>query len=235
MSPSRSNNKSNRKNTVRHSSAAQKRNRRGSKARNKNQKKKFTITVKEGKKKVAQSAHDPINVQRSQHAGHKVDCRMSFVHPTPIQVHEPELIFNPEIAVNHHSNHGHTISEPDQIVGTEQQDPEVVNIDRIKSQIQKPTMRTNQSSQSAKSQSNVPTQAEISKAEYTFDSYVTYVDTFNSGDCGIFVIKYAEYIYQKKIVDMPNKFDTHMARYNMAVQLYKYAIEQPDLTLTGTS
>ncbi|KAL2522222.1 Uncharacterized protein Fot_26145 [Forsythia ovata] len=161
MSPSRSNNKSRRKNTVKRSSAAQKRNRRGSKARNKNQKKKFTITVKEGKK----SAHDPISVQRSQHAGHKVDCRMNFVHPTPIQVHEPGLILNPEIVVNHHSNHGHTNSEPDQIVGTEQQDPGVVNVDRIKSHIQKPTMRTNQSSRSTKSRSNVPAQAEISKKE----------------------------------------------------------------------
>ncbi|KAL2519330.1 Ulp1 protease family [Abeliophyllum distichum] len=57
----------------------------------------------------------------------------------------------------------------------------------------------------------------------------------NGGDCGIFVIKYAEYTYHMKIMDMPKKFDTHMAQYNMVVQLYKYAIEQPDLTLPRTS
>ncbi|KAL2499619.1 Ulp1 protease family [Abeliophyllum distichum] len=51
----------------------------------------------------------------------------------------------------------------------------------------------------------------------------------NNGDCGIFIIKYAEYIFQKKIMEMSKKFDTHMARYNMAVQLYKYMLEKSDL------
>ncbi|KAL2535273.1 uncharacterized protein Fot_16664 [Forsythia ovata] len=49
------------------------------------------------------------------------------------------------------------------------------------------------------------------------------------GDYGIFIIKYAEYIYEKKISEMPNPFDTKVARHNMAVQLYKYALEKPDI------
>ncbi|KAL2553636.1 Uncharacterized protein Fot_07255 [Forsythia ovata] len=49
------------------------------------------------------------------------------------------------------------------------------------------------------------------------------------------VDKYAEYINQKKIMEMPKKFDTHIARYNMAVQLYKHALEQPDLPSTRRS
>ncbi|KAL2534266.1 Uncharacterized protein Adt_07617 [Abeliophyllum distichum] len=64
----------------------------------------------------------------------------------------------------------------------------------------------------------------------------------NGGDSRIFVIKYAEYIFQKninaeyifqkKINAMQNKFDTRMVRYNMAIQLYKYAIEKPDVPLS---
>ncbi|KAL2492191.1 Ulp1 protease family [Abeliophyllum distichum] len=53
----------------------------------------------------------------------------------------------------------------------------------------------------------------------------------NGGDCGIFVLKYAEYLFQKMIDDMPNKFDTRMARYNVVVQLYKFAITKPDIPL----
>ncbi|KAL2536592.1 Uncharacterized protein Fot_17983 [Forsythia ovata] len=44
--------------------------------------------------------------------------------------------------------------------------------------------------------------------------------------------KFAEYLYQKSISAMPNKFDTRMARYNMDVQLYKFAIEKPDIPLS---
>ncbi|KAL2522868.1 sentrin-specific protease 6-like [Forsythia ovata] len=51
----------------------------------------------------------------------------------------------------------------------------------------------------------------------------------NGGDCGIFITKYAEYIHQKKISTMPNPLDTKLARHNMAVQLYKYATEKPDI------
>ncbi|KAL2495395.1 MYB-like transcription factor ETC1 [Forsythia ovata] len=52
---------------------------------------------------------------------------------------------------------------------------------------------------------------------------------FQEGDCGIFIIKYAEYIYEKKISEMPNPFDRKVARHNMAVQMYKYALEKPDI------
>ncbi|KAL2498892.1 sentrin-specific protease 6-like [Abeliophyllum distichum] len=51
----------------------------------------------------------------------------------------------------------------------------------------------------------------------------------NGGDCGIFIIKYAEYIHEMKISTMPNPFDTKLARHNMAIQMYKYAIEKPDV------
>ncbi|KAL2547246.1 Ulp1 protease family [Forsythia ovata] len=51
----------------------------------------------------------------------------------------------------------------------------------------------------------------------------------NGGDCGIVITKYAEYIHQKKISTMPNPLDTKLARHNMAVQLYKYATEKPDI------
>ncbi|KAL2541682.1 Ulp1 protease family [Abeliophyllum distichum] len=51
----------------------------------------------------------------------------------------------------------------------------------------------------------------------------------NGGDCGIFIFKYAEYIHQKKISTMLNPLDTKLARHNMAIQLYKYAIEKPDI------
>ncbi|KAL2468637.1 Ulp1 protease family [Forsythia ovata] len=51
----------------------------------------------------------------------------------------------------------------------------------------------------------------------------------NGGDYGIFITKYAEYIHQKKISTMPNPLDTKLARHNMAVQLYKYATEKPDI------
>ncbi|KAL2553172.1 Uncharacterized protein Fot_06791 [Forsythia ovata] len=198
MSLSRSNNKSKRKSTFRHSSAAQKRNRRSSKARNKPQKKKFTVMVKEGKKQVPQHDHDPRSVQKSQNTGHKGGRGRSLVNTTPIKD------FAPEIEVNHHDIHCHTISEPFRTFVTEQQVTGVVKVDCINSQIKKSTKHTNQTSQDAKSCPKIPVQEETSKAE-------------------------------NKIMEMPKKFDTHMARYNMAVQLYKYAIEQPDLTLSGTS
>ncbi|KAL2463084.1 hypothetical protein Fot_54321 [Forsythia ovata] len=53
------------------------------------------------------------------------------------------------------------------------------------------------------------------------------------GDCGIFVVKYVEYIFMKKINEMPNDFDTGLARHNMAVQLFKYSVEKPDIRLPG--
>ncbi|KAL2550079.1 Uncharacterized protein Fot_11609 [Forsythia ovata] len=55
------------------------------------------------------------------------------------------------------------------------------------------------------------------------------------GDCGIFVVKYAEYIFLKKINEMPNDFDTGVARHNMSVQLFKFSVEKPDLRLPGIS
>ncbi|KAL2532218.1 Ubiquitin-like protease domain-containing protein [Abeliophyllum distichum] len=51
----------------------------------------------------------------------------------------------------------------------------------------------------------------------------------NGGDCGIFTVKYAEYIHEMKISTMPNPFDTKLARHNMAVQMYKHAIEKTDV------
>ncbi|KAL2480665.1 Uncharacterized protein Adt_33631 [Abeliophyllum distichum] len=51
----------------------------------------------------------------------------------------------------------------------------------------------------------------------------------NGGDCGIFIVKYAEYIHEMKISTMPNPFDTKLARHNMAVQIYKHAIEKTDV------
>ncbi|KAL2544072.1 Papain-like cysteine peptidase superfamily [Forsythia ovata] len=54
-----------------------------------------------------------------------------------------------------------------------------------------------------------------------------------NGDCGIFVIKFAEYIFGRKIKDIPKKFDTKVARHNMAVQLYRFASEKPELQLRG--
>ncbi|KAL2552335.1 hypothetical protein Fot_05954 [Forsythia ovata] len=55
------------------------------------------------------------------------------------------------------------------------------------------------------------------------------------GDYGIFVVKYAEYIFMKKINKMPNDFDTGLARHNMNVQLFKYSMEKPDIRLSGIS
>ncbi|KAL2473764.1 Ulp1 protease family [Forsythia ovata] len=54
-----------------------------------------------------------------------------------------------------------------------------------------------------------------------------------SGDCGIFVIKFAEYIAENKIQEMPKNFDTRVARLNMATQLYKFACEKPYLNISG--
>ncbi|KAL2513017.1 Ulp1 protease family [Abeliophyllum distichum] len=51
----------------------------------------------------------------------------------------------------------------------------------------------------------------------------------NGGDSIIFILKYTEYIHGKKISTMPNPLDTKLARHNVAVQLYKYAIEKPDI------
>ncbi|KAL2507974.1 hypothetical protein Fot_31621 [Forsythia ovata] len=50
-----------------------------------------------------------------------------------------------------------------------------------------------------------------------------------NGDCGIFVIKFAKYIFGRKIKEIPKKFDAKVARHNMAVQLYIFALEKPDL------
>ncbi|KAL2473763.1 Ulp1 protease family [Forsythia ovata] len=54
-----------------------------------------------------------------------------------------------------------------------------------------------------------------------------------SGDCGIFVIKFAEYIAENKIQEMPKNFDTKVARLNMASQLYKFACEKPYFNTFG--
>ncbi|KAL2468311.1 Ulp1 protease family [Forsythia ovata] len=56
----------------------------------------------------------------------------------------------------------------------------------------------------------------------------------NVEDCGIFVIKLAEYIFENKIKHTPKKFDTNVAHHNMAVQLYKFTIEKPDLQMEGS-
>ncbi|KAL2510055.1 Uncharacterized protein Fot_33702 [Forsythia ovata] len=142
MSPSRSNNKSKRKSTFRHSSAAQKRNRQSSKARNKPQKKKFTMMVKEGKK----------------------DCDY-LIQPDQWCLGKD---FAPEIEVNHHDIHCHTISEPSRTFVTEQQVTGVVKVDCINSQIKKSTKHTNWTSQATKSCPKTPVQAETSKAEREF-------------------------------------------------------------------
>ncbi|KAL2529163.1 Uncharacterized protein Fot_21764 [Forsythia ovata] len=63
---------------------------------------------------MAQHDHDPRSVQRSQNAGDKGGCRRGLVNTTPIKN------FAPDIDVNHHDIHGHTISEPDRTVVTEQ-------------------------------------------------------------------------------------------------------------------
>ncbi|KAL2518404.1 sentrin-specific protease 6-like [Abeliophyllum distichum] len=55
----------------------------------------------------------------------------------------------------------------------------------------------------------------------------------NGGDCGIFVIKFAEYIAENKIKEMPKNFDTKVARLNMATQLYKFACEKPYLNISS--
>ncbi|KAL2520760.1 Papain-like cysteine peptidase superfamily [Forsythia ovata] len=59
-------------------------------------------------------------------------------------------------------------------------------------------------------------------------SLLTIKAQYVHSDCGIFVVKYTEYIFQNKINKMPKKFDTRAGRYNMAVQLFMYAIEKPD-------
>ncbi|KAL2547668.1 Ulp1 protease family [Forsythia ovata] len=53
------------------------------------------------------------------------------------------------------------------------------------------------------------------------------------GDCGIFVIKFAEYIAENKIKEIPKNFDTKVALLNMATQLYKFACEKPYLNIFG--
>ncbi|KAL2458052.1 Papain-like cysteine peptidase superfamily [Forsythia ovata] len=62
----------------------------------------------------------------------------------------------------------------------------------------------------------------------------TNVQSSINEDCGIFVIKLAEYIFENKIKHTPKKFDTNVARHNMAVQLYKFTIEKPDLQMEGS-
>ncbi|KAL2549550.1 Papain-like cysteine peptidase superfamily [Forsythia ovata] len=47
------------------------------------------------------------------------------------------------------------------------------------------------------------------------------------GNCGIFVIKFVEYILENKTKEIPKKFDAKVARHNIVVQLYKFAIEKP--------
>ncbi|KAL2486738.1 Uncharacterized protein Adt_31494 [Abeliophyllum distichum] len=44
---------------------------------------------------------------------------------------------------------------------------------------------------------------------------------------------YAEYIFQNKINEMSKNFDTRAARHNIAVQLFKYAIEKPNQRFLG--
>ncbi|KAL2558864.1 hypothetical protein Fot_03603 [Forsythia ovata] len=55
------------------------------------------------------------------------------------------------------------------------------------------------------------------------------LDTTPEGDCGIFLVKYVEYIFEKKIKEMDKKFERVVAQHNMAFQLYKFAIENPEL------
>ncbi|KAL2533159.1 Ulp1 protease family [Abeliophyllum distichum] len=57
----------------------------------------------------------------------------------------------------------------------------------------------------------------------------------NGGDCEIFVVKYAEYIFLKKINEMLNDFDIRVARHNMAMQLFKYSAEKPNTRLPRIS
>ncbi|KAL2489420.1 Uncharacterized protein Fot_42712 [Forsythia ovata] len=54
-----------------------------------------------------------------------------------------------------------------------------------------------------------------------------------SGDCEIFVVKYTKYIFQNKINETPENFDTRAAHHGMAVQLLKYAIKKPGQRFPG--
>ncbi|KAL2489501.1 Uncharacterized protein Fot_42793 [Forsythia ovata] len=53
------------------------------------------------------------------------------------------------------------------------------------------------------------------------------------GDCEIFVVKYTKYIFQNKINETSENFDTRAAHHGMAVQLLKYAIEKPGQRFPG--
>ncbi|KAL2501444.1 hypothetical protein Fot_35292 [Forsythia ovata] len=44
---------------------------------------------------------------------------------------------------------------------------------------------------------------------------------------------HAKYIFGRKIKEIPKKFDTKVARHNMAVKLYRLALEKPKLHLPG--
>ncbi|CAA2961943.1 Ulp1 protease family, C-terminal catalytic domain containing [Olea europaea subsp. europaea] len=44
----------------------------------------------------------------------------------------------------------------------------------------------------------------------------------NGHDCGIFVIKYAEYILYNDLESMPKEFDAARARLDIVAQLYKH-------------
>ncbi|KAL2465454.1 Ulp1 protease family [Abeliophyllum distichum] len=49
---------------------------------------------------------------------------------------------------------------------------------------------------------------------------------FSRIDCGVFVIKYAEYIINNNIQGMPNPFDATFERTHLASLLYKYVMEK---------
>ncbi|KAL2491860.1 Ubiquitin-like protease domain-containing protein [Abeliophyllum distichum] len=51
---------------------------------------------------------------------------------------------------------------------------------------------------------------------------------YQSGDCGVYVINYAEYFADQKLGDMLNTFKLEEARFTLAVQLFKYAKRKLD-------
>ncbi|KAL2510028.1 Ulp1 protease family [Forsythia ovata] len=51
---------------------------------------------------------------------------------------------------------------------------------------------------------------------------------YQSGDCGVYVIKYAEYIAHQKLGEMSKTFNLEEARLTLSVQLFKYAKRKID-------
>ncbi|KAL2549778.1 Ulp1 protease family [Forsythia ovata] len=51
---------------------------------------------------------------------------------------------------------------------------------------------------------------------------------YQSGDCGVYVIKYAEYFAHQKLGEMSKTFNLEEARLTLSVQLFKYAKRKMD-------